>query len=373
MMAWFHTAMARIKGVTGKTLLAGELDDELHNHLEMLVEENIRQGLTAGEARRQALLTLGNRSEIHEAYRNQAGIGFLEVLWQDPRFGWRILRRSPGFTAVAVLSLTIGIGANTSIFSVLNAVLLRTLPVSRPEQLVMLTNPAAGGISVGVEGPARNLLSYPEFVQMRDHLTTISGMAASEANLNRWDLTIADGARLEQAQGKMISENYFSVLGVQPAIGRFFTAEDAKGPGQNPYAVISYNYWQSRFGGKTSVLGTPIRLHRANVTVIGVAGPGFHGETVGENPDLWVPLMMEPLVNPGRNWLQEDLSQSISKTMWLHAFARLNPGATRAQTQSEVDVQFHSILDAGYPPTLSPKERKEALHQHFLVRDARFR
>src|ERR1700694_2950263 len=225
--------------------------------------------------------------------------GQVETFLKELRYALRQFLRNRAFTAVAVLSLTIGIGANTAIFSVINAVLLKALPVHKPEQLVMLTNPSVGGVLIGVEGPERGLLSYPEFVQIRDHLATVSGVAASQSQLNLWDMTIAGSSHQEQVRGKLISENYFSVFGVEPAIGRFFKAEDATGPGQVPYAIISYDYWQSRFGGKASVLGTSIKLFRADVTVIGVAGPGFRGETVGENPNLWLPLMMEPLEQPG--------------------------------------------------------------------------
>jgi len=147
------------------------------------------------------------------------------------------------------------------------------------------------------------------------------------------------GSTPEYVRGRLVTEGYFSVLGVEPAIGRFFTEEDATGTGKDPYVVISYDYWRRRFGGNTAVLGTAIHLHRTNLTIIGVSAPGFRGETVGQDPDLWVPMMMQPLAMPGRDWLHEDLSQALEKVMWLHVFGRLRTGVTIAKAQAVVTVQ----------------------------------
>src|SRR5262252_742891 len=293
-----------------------------------------------------------------------------ETLVKDLRYAVRQFVRNPVFTAVAVLSLAIGIGANTAIFSVMDSVLLKSLPVKDPQQLVILTDPNSSGTNVGLDTGERNLMSYAEFVQLRDHVTTMSGLCAAQAESNRWPVHIA-GAGQEDANGKLVSENYFSVLGIEPAIGRFFNAEDGKGLNQDPYAVISYDYWQRRFAGNTSVLGTPIRFLSATFTVIGVAEPGFRGESVAEKPDFWLPMMMEPQVMPGRDWLHEDLSQSMAKVMWLHTFGRLKPGVTRAKAQTEIDVLFRGIIESGYPTTIAPETRKQVLDQHLKLKDAR--
>ncbi len=295
---------------------------------------------------------------------------WIETIFQDTRYALRQFVRNPVFTVVAILSLALGIGANTAIFSIFNAVMLKALPVRDANQLVILTNPNSSGVSVGIDSGERNLLSYAEFAQLRDHATTMSGLCAAESSLNRWELRIAGGAQ-EEARGRLVTEEYFSVLGVEPSIGRVFTREAGISPGKNPYAVISYDYWQRRFGGNVSVLGTPIRLYQTTVTVIGVAARGFQGETVGEAPDMWVPMMMELQVKPGRDWLHEDLSKSIEKVMWLHAFGRLKPGISKAKAQSEVDVLFRGIIESSYPTTLSADARKAVLDQHLLLRDAR--
>jgi len=288
----------------------------------------------------------------------------------DVRYAFRQLLRSPVFTAVALASLAVGIGANAAIFSVIDAVLLKSLPVRNPEELVMLTDPNASGVSSGVDTGERHLMSYAEFVQLRDHAGSFSGMCASEAESNNWHVRIAGGP-VEEARGRLVSEEYFLVLGVQPLLGRLFSNDDAKGRGQAPYAVISYDYWQRRFGGTQSVLGTQVRAGTAFFTIIGVAARGFRGETVGESPDFWMPMLMQPMAIPGRDWLNENLSQNIEKVMWLHTFGRLKPDVSKSKAQTEVDLLFRRIIEDSYPSTLSPELRKQVLDQHLVVRDAR--
>jgi predicted permease len=291
-------------------------------------------------------------------------------LLKDLRYAARQFVRNPVFTAVAVASLAIGIGANTAIFSVLNAAMLKSLPVRDPQGLVMLTDPNQTGVSSGMNSGERGMLTYAEFTELRDHSTTLESLCAVQSEMNREHVRIAGGQQ-EDARTKLVSEEYFSVLGVDPAIGRFFSRSDAKSPGEDPYAVISYDYWQKRFGGNVSVLGTPIKLLGATLTVIGVAAPGFTGENVADKPDFWIPMMMQPQVMPGRDWLHEDLSKSLEKVMWLHAFGRLKPGVTQARAQTEINVIFRGLIENGYPATLDPETRKQAMDQHIKLRDAR--
>lgn len=293
-----------------------------------------------------------------------------ETLLKDLRYAARQFARNPVFTAVAVASLAIGIGANTAIFSVLDAAMLKSLPVRDPHKLVMLTDPDSAGVSSGLDTGERGLLSYAEFVQLRDHLTTFGSLCVAQSQMSRLQVRIAGGPQ-EESHGRLVSEEYFSVLGVDPAIGRFFTRDDAKSPGEDPYAVISYDYWQKRFGGNVSALGTPIKLPGTTLTVIGVAAPGFTGESVGEIPDYWIPMMMQTSVMPGRDWLHEDLSKNLEKVMWLHAFGRLKPGVTQQRAQTEVDVLFKNMLETGYPTTLDAETRKQAMDQRLKLHDAR--
>ncbi len=293
-----------------------------------------------------------------------------EDLLKDLRYAARQFIRNPVFTAVAVASLAIGIGANTAIFSVLNAAMLKSLPVRDPQGLVMLTDPNQTGVSSGMNSGERGMLTYAEFAQLRDHATTLDSLCAVQSQMDRSQVRIA-GGQPEDARTRLVSEEYFSVLGVDPAIGRFFNRSDAKSPGEDPYAVISYDYWQKRFGGNVSVLGTPIKMLGATLTVIGVAAPGFTGESVADKPDFWMPMMMQPLVMPGRDWLHEDMSKNIEKVMWLHAFGRLKPGITQSRAQTEIDVLFRGLLENGYPATLDPETRKQALDQRIKLHDAR--
>ncbi|MBV8707930.1 MAG: ABC transporter permease, partial [Acidobacteriaceae bacterium] len=365
-MAW----LSKLWNTFRMTRLQSELDEELRHHLELRTRDLQNSGMEENAARTEAALRFGNFTSERERTREMDIATSLETIGKDLRYALRQLVRNPVFAAVAVLSLALGIGANTALFSIFNAVLLRSLPVRNPDELVILTNPDASGAGIGSSSGERALLTYAEYEQLRDRSATMAGLCASDSSLNHWTLRIAGGSQ-EEATGRLVSESYFSVLGVEPFIGRVFTQADVASVGSDPYAVISYDYWQRRFGGKANVLGMPIQLYSAALTVIGVAAPNFHGETVGENPDIWAPMMMEPLVKPGRDWIHEDLSKSIDKVMWLHVFGRLKPGMTVMKAQAEMNILFKNILEEGYPRTLSADDRKELLDQRIKIRSAR--
>lgn len=359
----------RLRNVFRSNSLQNELEDEMRLHLDLRASDLQRDGLNAEDARNAARRQFGNPTLEMERARTMDIAAWMETLLKDFRYAMRQFVRNPVFTLVAVASLAIGIGANTAIFSVMNAVLLRSLPVTDPQQLVMMSNPNATGVNNGMTGGERRLLTYAEYDQLRDRVSSFTGMCVAQSDVDKESVRIA-GGQPEDAHTKLVSEDYFSVLGVSPAIGRVFTPDDRKGAGQDPYAVISYDYWQHRFGGNTAVLGTPIRLVSTTVTVIGVAPPDFHGENIGQRPDFWVPMMMQPIVMQGQDWLHEDLGKDFQKIMWLHAFARLKPGVTMAQAQTEVNVLFKSIIENGYPTSLPPETRKDALNQTLKLRDA---
>lgn len=288
----------------------------------------------------------------------------------DIRFALRMLAKNWSSTAIAVSILAIAIGANTAIFSVLNAALLKLLPVRNPNELVMLTDPNASMVLGGILSGERSLLGYEEFTRLRDRSKTLSGLCASQLALQRWPVRIGGGSQ-EQARGRLVSENYFAVFGVKPAIGRLFMQSDAAAAGQDSYAVISHDYWRRRFGENPSVLGTTIRIHNATLVIIGVAAAGFRGETVGQYPDLWLPLLMQPLVMPGWDGLHDFMGHSQDKLMWLHAFGRRNPGVTIAEVQSEMYVLFRHVIEADYSTPMTPLDRKTALNQDVRVRAVR--
>jgi predicted permease len=278
-------------------------------------------------------------------------------------YALRTLRRSPGFAAVAILSLALGIGANTAIFTLWNGLLRATLPgVDKPEQLVMLSNPDESGSWTGrVEGP-RSWLTFGEFEQMRDHVDGFSAVMASQAGLMMREVRI-DGGEWEQGIGRMVSGGFFQVLGVRPAIGRLFTIADDRS--EMPHAVLSHSYWQRRFGGRSDVLGTTITIRKTVLTVIGVAARGFIGETAGQQPDFWVPLRMQPALIPGRDRLRDTPPE---KSMWLHVFARLKPGVSYAQAEAQANAVFLAGLESFYGASATGERRRVLLDQRLHVR-----
>lgn len=348
------TQMCQYRKVFWRRRKPDDFHAEIEAHLHLEEDRLEEQGLTAEEARAAARRALGNPTKLQEQFYESKPWLFLDTLSQDFRFGLRILAKNPGSTAIAVLALALAIGINTAIFSILNAALLKFLPVHNPAELVILTDPNASLVLGGHQTGERSLLSYTEFVELRDRATTMSGLCASQMLLQRWPIRVSSGAQ-EEAQGRLVSENYFSVLGVEPAFGRFFM------PQKNPSVVISYNYWQRRFHGDPSVIGTPIRFHQTTLIVIGVAAKGFRGETVGQDPDLWLPILMQPLLMPGVHGLDEYMDQSHDKLMWLHVFGRRKTGVTITQVQAEINVLFRGILNT----------RKEALDQHIAVKPLR--
>ena len=295
-------------------------------------------------------------------------------LWQDLRFALRILAKSPGFTLIAVLTLALGIGANTAIFSVLDSVLLRSLPVPHPEELVTLTDPDEHGSSFGSEGGDRSLLAYSEFAYFRDHNEVFSEIFAADSSLPQLEVTIPDsssntGAQKESARVRLVSADYFATLGVTPAAGTFFTREVDRARGSSPIAVVSYAFWKQRFGLDPLALGKTIQIRQTSFQIVGVTPPGFFGETVGAFPDLWIPMMMQDSIYPGRDLLSpaKDLT---NMHIWLQVIARLKPGVTPEQSKASVNVVFRNLLESKVGASISADERRHALDQRINLQRA---
>ncbi len=295
-------------------------------------------------------------------------------LWQDLRFALRILAKNPGFTLIAVLTLALGIGANTAIFSVLDSVLLRSLPVLHPEQLVTLSDPDEHGSSFGSEGGDRSLLAYSEFEYFRDHNEVFSEIFAADSSLPQLEVTIPDsspstGAQKESARVRLVSGEYFATLGVTPAAGTFFTREVDRARGSSPIAVVGYAFWKQRFGLDPLALGKTIQIHQTSFQIVGVTPPGFFGETVGAFPDLWIPMMMQDSVYPGRDLLSpaKDLT---NMHIWLQVIARLKPGVTPEQSKASINVVFKNLLESKVSASISADERRHALDQRINLQRA---
>jgi predicted permease len=282
----------------------------------------------------------------------------MEVLLQDLRYGLRMLVKSPGFTVVAILTLALGIGANTAVFSVIDAVMLKMLPVSHPEQLAVVGNPSRiHSTSNGT--PPLDLFSYPLYRELRDGTQAFSGLFAS-GDPGRLDVQFdsapasgesSSGETAERTYGRVVSGNYFSVLGVNPLIGRTLGPSDDTAPGANPVAVISYGYWKRRFNLDPTVVGSTVRLNKYPFTVIGVTQPGFDGEIIERGTDIWIPMSMQAQVMRGRDYLE------AANTSWLQIMGRLKPGVSVAQAASNANTVFRQGLSGPYGARLSVDDR----------------
>ena len=271
-------------------------------------------------------------------------------LGQDVRYALRQLRKSPGFTVIAVLTLALGIGANTAIFTVVNALLLKMLPVNQPEQLVVVGDPGLSN-SRSNGTPRTDNFSYPLYKELRDHNSVFSGLCAAASD--RY-IELGTGQReslTEKITGRMVSGNYFLVLGLKPAIGRLLSAADDTFENANPVAVLSYGFWQRKFALSPSVIGRDIRLNGFPFTIIGVAPEGFEGDVVGERMALFVPVSMQPQIVRGRHWLN---SGNVS---WLTVIGRLMPNVTPVEAEANLNVVFQQAVKGPYGAALSADDR----------------
>src|SRR5436189_5206320 len=270
----------------------------------------------------------------------------------DLKFALRQLLKNPGFTAVAVLTLGLGIGANTAIFSMIDAVLIKSLPVKDPERLVALTAVA------GVEERERSSFSYPLFRDLRDRNQVFSGVFAFKGD----SLNLSADGQTERVSGQMVSGNFFSVLGVNPHFGRMFSEADDQTPDGHPVAILGYGFWTRRFGSDPTLVGKTLHLNGYPFTVIGIAPPGFFGVEMGSSPDLWVPMMMRPQLSRRSNELQ------LWNRFWLPIMARMKAGVTEQQAQTATEILCQQIHQEA--PGIRPALRSFLAKQRIHVRPA---
>ena len=373
---WAREVRTRLSSLELPPPREADIVDELSQHLEDRWRELTAGGASTDEATRLTLAEFRDGNILaryiaplrlaHQppAITPGAPAGrFLADFLQDLRYAGRTMAARPGFTSVAILSLALGIGANTAIFSLWNGVLRAPLPTVRePGQLVILSNPDESGSWTGRSDGARSWLTYGEFEQLRDHADSFSGLMASQSNLNTRQVRF-EGGELEDATARFVSGGFFQVLGVGSAIGRTFTEADDRSETSN--AIVSYSYWQRRFGGRPDVLGKTFTVGKAALTVIGVASPGFIGETSGQRPDLWLPLRMQPRVEPDRDRLHDTPPE---KSMWLHVFGRLKPGVSLPQADAQANAIFRAGLESFYGSPSSEDQRRVLLNQRLEAR-----
>ena len=285
-------------------------------------------------------------------------------MFADLRYALRMLLKAPGFTAVALLTLAFGIGANTAIFSLIDATLLRPLPVSHPEQLAILTDPTQQGTNFGTNDGTRGLLAYSEYLSLRDHNTVFTGLLAAQSDTGRDQIDWAQSgqpAAPEQAKPKLVSANYFEVLGVPAYRGRTFNASEGIREGADPVAVMNYGYWNRRFDRNPGVVGRTFHLHGHVFTVIGITPPGFFGENVGDVPDLWIPITMQAEAWPGRDRLHDP--PGVSRMMWLQVIGRMKPGVALKQADAASNAIFLQSVKEQAAASDNPTDRRDILTQ----------
>ncbi|HEX4810212.1 MAG TPA: ABC transporter permease, partial [Bryobacteraceae bacterium] len=278
--------VSRIRGLFGQPALDRRLEEELRFHLDMEAEKNRERGMNSEDARAAAQRAFGGTEQIKEIYRQRRGLPMLETLLKDLQYAVRGLRRNPGFAAIVVISLALGIGANTAIFTLIDAVMLRSLPVRSPDELVSVGD-ASRPTAFWTGGPMADVFSYPLYRRLRDENQVFTGLLAS-GKTGRIDVGTANGAA-EEAYGRLVSDNYFEVLGISPVIGRAFSSQDDQRVGVESVVVISYDYWVNRFGRSFDIPGSTLRINGSPFTIIGVAPPHFSGEVVGSPTDIWIP------------------------------------------------------------------------------------
>jgi len=274
----------------------------------------------------------------------------VHTFWQDVRYGLRMLGKNPGFTTIAILTLALGIGANTAIFSLMDQIMLRRLPVKNPDELVILRSPGRGEGHVWTDGDAAQSFSYPAYKGLRD-CPVVSGMLARFA----FDASIASRGQTERGLGELVSGNYFDVLGVHPAFGRLFTADDDRLQGGDPLVILSHAYWMQHFGGDPGILNQILLVNNTPLTVIGVAQKGFDGIQVGQTPQIFVPMMMKPQMTPNRSGL-DDWNDA-----WLAILARRKAGLSWAQTEAALTSAYRPLLEQQLATIKSWDQKKRAL------------
>lgn len=324
---WLYTLPLRLRSLFRRSVVEQELDEELSYHVERLIEFYRARGLSAAAARTAALRDMGGIDRRKEEVRDTRRVSVIENLVRDVDHGVRVLRRSPGFTLVAVLTVALGVGANTAIFGVLDAVLFKTLPVRDPEQLVFLSGVGAGGERYG--GPP-----YPWFEEIRERSRSFDGMAVFAVD----HVPVSIDGRPEQVLGQVASGSYFELLGVRAAIGRTLTPDDERLT--PPVAVLGYRYWQRRFGGRRDVLGSTIEYQGQSVTIVGVTAPGFDGLQTGQPIDITFPV-----TTVGYGLLDN------RDTWWSDAVARVQRGVPIERAQREVAAIFASLESEATTPS----------------------
>src|SRR5215467_1781054 len=331
-MRWPYKMPLRFRSLFRKDKAERDLSEELQFHLQNQIDEFISGGMEAKEAHRSALQSLGGVEQVKEECRDARMVNLIDNFAQDMNFGLRMLRRSPGFTFLVVLCLTLGIGANAAVFSWVEGILIRPYPlVSHQERLVTLT---------GTVRDQRDQTSWPDLLDVQRSCTLCETLFLS----NITGATLSIGERAQVITGSIVSANYFDAIGVHPIFGRGFEPGEDTGRNAHPVVVISYHLWQTRFNGDREIIGKTQSFDNVVHTIVGVAPEGFYGTFVGRTIEFWVPASMLEVYSAGSSKLEDRGAR------WAEAYVRLKPGVTRNQAQQEISA-IAARLAAEYPAT----------------------
>ncbi|MGH9217660.1 MAG: ABC transporter permease, partial [Vicinamibacterales bacterium] len=307
-----RTAWVRLLEFFDRDRRERRLNDEIQSHLDLLIDEHMARGLSREEAALAARKTFGGVDQVKERYRDQRGLPFFEVLIQDVRFAVRLIRKNAAFSFTAAASLALSIGALTLAFTIVNALVFKPLPIADPDSVFFMQNGTVGW-------------SYPDYRDLRNRID-VDALAGYRISMMNVGLDPAP----EILWGYLATGNYFQALGILPAAGRFFTPEEDTRPGAAPFAVLAYDTWQGRFGGRASIVGSTLTINGLAYTILGVAPRGFHGTEVFYRPEIWVPMSMQAQIELGSTWLERRETQNVM------VITRLRPNMSQQQATAAI-------------------------------------
>jgi predicted permease len=335
-----------------------ELAREIEFHVQTESEENVALGMSRDDAQRAARHRFGNPTAVREVVYEMNSLHTIESLWKDLKYGLRQLRLNPGFALTAVLSLALGIGANTAIFTLVDQIVLRLLPVKNPRELVQLR--VQGGRVGSQDGDGMHTFSHPMYLAFRDRNTVFSGLTGQVL----LGTSLVGEDRSEMVRIGLVAGNFFQVFGIEPHLGRLLTTDDDEVRKASTVAVLQYSFWQNRFAGDPSIVGSTIRLNGTPFTVVGISVPGFEGTNVGIPTHIWAPVTTRPVLDVSWNDLEDE------RSAWFYLFGRLKPGVTIEQAQAAMKVLFRQRQEEelhGEHFQKFPDERERYLRQNFTL------
>jgi predicted permease len=361
-MPFLQNLISGIKALLHKDQRSHDMDEELVAFQQASAEEKIRSGLDPHEAQRAARIEMGSIETVKHKVRSATWESTAESIWYDIRHSLRIMAKSPGFTTVAILSLALGIGANTAIFTLINSLMLKSLPVTNPEELVAFGQEFGGGRVAGIPAGPWDIFPYDFYQRLQQQQKMFQGIAAYASFPTQISVqpTVSATASSTQAIGHLVSGNFFNVLGAEPLLGRPILPTDTEAPGRNPVAVVSYRYWQQSLSADPSVIGSSITVNRTPITIVGVMPPKFYGVDLNaESPDMWLPVTMQAEVT-----LQPTLL-APNGLQWLHLMGRRKPDTNTKQAQAWVTAQAQQYLSDHEAHPLS-SEANQQIQKSFV-------